>query len=58
MGPTSEQIEADAAYLGHLDPPNMTTCWRALDDTAADTWRDGHRTPWLPDYCSRLENHA
>ncbi|MFZ0090114.1 MAG: phytanoyl-CoA dioxygenase family protein [Solirubrobacteraceae bacterium] len=27
----------DAAYLGHLDPPNMTTCWIALDDTAADT---------------------
>ena len=27
----------DAAYLDHLDPPNMTTCWIALDDTAADT---------------------
>jgi Phytanoyl-CoA dioxygenase (PhyH) len=27
----------DAAYLNHLDPPNMTTCWMALDDTAADT---------------------
>ena len=27
----------DAAYLDHLDPPNMTTCWMALDDTAADT---------------------
>lgn len=27
----------DAAYLGHLDPPNMTTCWMALDDTAADS---------------------
>jgi ectoine hydroxylase-related dioxygenase (phytanoyl-CoA dioxygenase family) len=27
----------DAAYQDHLDPPNMTTCWMALDDTAADT---------------------
>ena len=27
----------DAAYLSHLDPPNMTTCWMALDDTRADT---------------------
>jgi len=26
----------DAAYLAHLDPPNMTTCWMALDDTSAD----------------------
>jgi ectoine hydroxylase-related dioxygenase (phytanoyl-CoA dioxygenase family) len=27
----------DAAYVEFLDPPNMTTCWMALDDTAADT---------------------
>src|SRR3954451_1406448 len=27
----------DAAYLDHLAPPNMTTCWMALDDTSADT---------------------
>jgi len=27
----------DAAYLDYLDPPNMTTCWIALDDTSADT---------------------
>ena len=27
----------DAAYLDHLEPPNMTTCWMALDDTTADT---------------------
>ncbi len=27
----------DAAYLDHLDPPNMTTCWMALDDTSRDT---------------------
>jgi hypothetical protein len=40
----------DAAYLDHLDPPNMTTCWMALDDTAADTGtiyyvRGSHRWP-------------
>ncbi len=27
----------DAAYPDHLDPPNMTTCWIALDDTSRDT---------------------
>jgi len=27
----------DAAYLEFLTPKNMTTCWMALDDTAADT---------------------
>jgi ectoine hydroxylase-related dioxygenase (phytanoyl-CoA dioxygenase family) len=27
----------DAAYLGFLDPPNMTTCWIALDETHADS---------------------
>jgi 2-oxoglutarate-dependent dioxygenase len=27
----------DAAYTQFLDPPNMTTCWMALDDTARDT---------------------
>jgi phytanoyl-CoA hydroxylase len=26
----------DAAYTGWLTPKNMTTCWIALDDTAAD----------------------
>ncbi|RDI74185.1 Phytanoyl-CoA dioxygenase (PhyH) [Gaiella occulta] len=26
----------DAAYVGWLEPPNMTTCWMALDDTSAD----------------------
>jgi phytanoyl-CoA hydroxylase len=43
----------DAAYLDHLDPPNMTTCWMALDDTAADTGtmyyvRGSHRWPPAP----------
>jgi ectoine hydroxylase-related dioxygenase (phytanoyl-CoA dioxygenase family) len=27
----------DAAYVDFLDPPNMTTCWMALDDTSADS---------------------
>lgn len=40
----------DGSYLGYLDPPNMTTCWMALDDTAADTGtiyyaRGSHRWP-------------
>ena len=26
----------DAAYVDWLEPPNMTTCWMALDDTSAD----------------------
>ncbi len=43
----------DAAYLDHLDPPNMTTCWMALDDTAADTGtiyyaRGSHLWPHAP----------
>jgi 2-oxoglutarate-dependent dioxygenase len=43
----------DAAYLDHLDPPNMTTCWMALDDTAADTGtiyyvRGSNRWPHAP----------
>jgi ectoine hydroxylase-related dioxygenase (phytanoyl-CoA dioxygenase family) len=50
----------DAAYLDHLDPPNMTTCWMALDDTAADTGtiyyvRGSHRWPHAP---RRGEFHA
>ncbi len=40
----------DAAYLGYLDPPNMVTCWMALDDTSSDAGtiyylRGSHR--WL-----------
>jgi ectoine hydroxylase-related dioxygenase (phytanoyl-CoA dioxygenase family) len=40
----------DAAYLDHFDPPNMTTCWMALDDTAADSGtiyyvRGSHKWP-------------
>src|ERR1700745_3612596 len=43
----------DAAYLDHLDPKNMTTCWMALDDTAADSGtiyyvRGSHLWPHAP----------
>lgn len=43
----------DCAYVDFLDPVNMTTCWMALDDTAADTGtiyylRGSHRWPRFP----------
>ncbi len=43
----------DAAYLPWLEPPNMTTCWMALDDTSRDTGtifyvRGSHRWPHAP----------
>ncbi len=43
----------DAAYVGWLEPPNMTTCWMALDDTSADAGtiyyvRGSHRWPRSP----------
>jgi phytanoyl-CoA hydroxylase len=43
----------DAAYLDHFDPPNMTTCWMAIDDTAADSGtiyyvRGSHLWPHAP----------
>ena len=43
----------DAAYTGWLTPKNMTTCWIALDDTAADRGtiyyvRGSHRWPHAP----------
>lgn len=43
----------DGAYLDYLDPPNMITCWIALDDTSADTGtiyyaRGSHRWPRAP----------
>ncbi|MDQ3890259.1 MAG: phytanoyl-CoA dioxygenase family protein [Actinomycetota bacterium] len=43
----------DAAYADFLDPSNMTTCWIALDDTAADTGticyvRGSHSWPHQP----------
>jgi ectoine hydroxylase-related dioxygenase (phytanoyl-CoA dioxygenase family) len=43
----------DAAYVGWLEPPNMTSCWMALDDTSADAGtisyiRGSNRWPRFP----------
>jgi ectoine hydroxylase-related dioxygenase (phytanoyl-CoA dioxygenase family) len=43
----------DGSYLDWLDPPNMVTCWIALDDTSADGGtiyyaRGSHRWPRVP----------
>ena len=43
----------DAAYLDYLSPPNMVSCWMALDDTDRDTGtiyyvRGSHRWPPAP----------
>jgi ectoine hydroxylase-related dioxygenase (phytanoyl-CoA dioxygenase family) len=40
----------DGSYLDYLDPPNMVTCWIALDDTSAEAGtiyyaRGSHRWP-------------
>lgn len=43
----------DGSYLAYLEPPNMVTCWIALDETARDTGtiyyaRGSHRWPHAP----------
>ncbi|MSO58005.1 MAG: phytanoyl-CoA dioxygenase family protein [Thermoleophilia bacterium] len=43
----------DAAYVGWLEPPNMTTCWMALDSTSANAGtiyyvRGSNRWPHAP----------
>ena len=43
----------DGSYLGYLAPPNMVTCWIALDDTSRDAGtifyaRGSHRWPHAP----------
>jgi ectoine hydroxylase-related dioxygenase (phytanoyl-CoA dioxygenase family) len=43
----------DGAYLDYLVPPNMVTCWMALDDTSRDAGtiyyaRGSHRWPHAP----------
>ena len=48
----------DAAYVTFLEPPNMTTCWMALDDTHADTGtiyyaRGSNHWPRLPHRAAR-----
>jgi ectoine hydroxylase-related dioxygenase (phytanoyl-CoA dioxygenase family) len=46
-------VHQDGSYLDWLAPPNMVTCWIALDDTDADTGtiyylRGSHRWPHMP----------
>ncbi len=46
-------VHQDGAYLDYLSPPNMVTCWMALDDTDRDTGtiyyvRGSHRWPRAP----------
>jgi ectoine hydroxylase-related dioxygenase (phytanoyl-CoA dioxygenase family) len=46
-------MHQDGSYLDWLDPPNMITCWIALDDTSADGGtiyyaRGSHRWPRAP----------
>ena len=46
-------VHQDGAYLDFLSPPNMVTCWIALDDTRRDTGtiyyaRGSHRWPHAP----------
>jgi len=46
-------VHQDGSYLEYLSPPNMVTCWMALDDTDRDTGtiyyvRGSHRWPHTP----------
>lgn len=46
-------VHQDGSYLGYLEPPNMVTCWMALDDTDRRTGtiyyvRGSHRWPHAP----------
>ena len=54
-------MHQDGSYLDYLVPPEMITCWIALDDTAADAGtltyaRASHRWPRSPE--NRGEFHA
>jgi ectoine hydroxylase-related dioxygenase (phytanoyl-CoA dioxygenase family) len=60
-GTKSLGMHQDGSYLGYLDPPEMITCWIALDDTSAEagtiTYAAGsHRWPRSPE--NRGEFHA
>jgi phytanoyl-CoA hydroxylase len=46
-------VHQDGSYIDYLDPPNMVTCWIALDDTDRATGtiyyvRGSHRWPHAP----------
>jgi ectoine hydroxylase-related dioxygenase (phytanoyl-CoA dioxygenase family) len=54
-------MHQDGSYLDYIVPPEMITCWIALDDTAADAGtltyaRASHRWPRSPE--NRGEFHA
>ncbi len=60
-GTKSLGMHQDGSYLAYLDPPEMITCWIALDDTSAEagtiTFAAGsHRWPRSPE--NRGEFHA
>ncbi|MBA2535894.1 MAG: phytanoyl-CoA dioxygenase family protein [Actinobacteria bacterium] len=60
-GTKSLGMHQDGSYLSYLDPPEMITCWIALDDTSAEagtiTFAAGsHRWPRSPE--NRGEFHA
>jgi ectoine hydroxylase-related dioxygenase (phytanoyl-CoA dioxygenase family) len=60
-GAKSLGMHQDGSYLGYLVPPEMITCWVALDDTSAEagtiTYAVGsHRWPRSPE--NRGEFHA
>ncbi|MFZ0172494.1 MAG: phytanoyl-CoA dioxygenase family protein [Acidimicrobiales bacterium] len=52
-GGTPLLAHQDGSYLDYLSPPNMITCWMALDDTSRDAGtifyaRGSHRWPHAP----------
>ena len=60
-GTKSIGMHQDGSYLDYLDPPELVTCWIALDDTAADAGTlsyaaGSHRWPRSPE--NRGEFHA
>jgi ectoine hydroxylase-related dioxygenase (phytanoyl-CoA dioxygenase family) len=60
-GAKSIGMHQDGSYLDYLVPPQMITCWIALDDTAAEAGtltyaRGSHRWPRSPE--NRGEFHA
>jgi ectoine hydroxylase-related dioxygenase (phytanoyl-CoA dioxygenase family) len=60
-GAKSIGMHQDGSYLDYLLPPQMITCWIALDDTAAEAGtltyaRGSHRWPRSPE--NRGEFHA
>jgi ectoine hydroxylase-related dioxygenase (phytanoyl-CoA dioxygenase family) len=60
-GTKSLGMHQDGSYLDYLVPPEMVTCWVALDDTSAEAGtityaRGSHRWPRTPE--NRGEFHA